>query len=39
MMASKMTNEQLARNIEATIPFLMKEARHLTERGEGGEGK
>ena len=34
MMASKMTNEQLAHNLEATIPFLMKEARHLTDADE-----
>ena len=28
---SKMTNEELARQLEAIPPFLMKEARHLTD--------
>lgn len=31
MKANKMTNEQLARNLEATIPFLMAAARHQTD--------
>lgn len=34
MKASKMTNEMLAKNLEATIPFLMEEARHLTDADE-----
>ena len=34
MKPKNMTNEQLAHNLEATIPFLMKEARNLTDAEE-----
>lgn len=34
MKANEMTNEILAENLEATIPFLMKEARHITDADE-----
>ena len=34
MKAGKMTNEELAHNLHATIPFLTKEARHVTDADE-----
>ena len=34
MKADKMTNEELAHNLHATIPFLTKEARHVTDADE-----
>lgn len=34
MKAGKMTNEELAHNLHATIPFLAKEARHVTDADE-----
>ena len=34
MKASEMTNEMLAHNLCATIPFLTKEARHVTDADE-----
>lgn len=34
MKAGKMMNEELAHNLYATIPFLTKEARHVTDADE-----